>query len=155
MGGTPWAVAFSEPGDCAVVQQLDPLDRSMDAVAVADGEAGEAFVFFIPWGYLLPSLLLEALQSLVEVSNGLRILVLLLVMDPILLPDGSDERLGEVVESDRIVNVESLNEVGGRGRQDEVSVRDVEIGDGHRDCHGSARGSDGRGSGELVREEGT
>ena len=114
--GTPWAVTFSKPGDGAVVQQFDPFDGSVDAIAVADGEAGEAFVFFIPWGYLLPGLLLETLQPLMGVSNGLRILVLFLMMDPVPLSDGPNERFGEAVKSDRVVDVESLNEVSSRGR---------------------------------------
>ena len=43
MRGATRAVAFSKAGDCAVVQQLDPFDGLVDAVAVADSEVGEAF----------------------------------------------------------------------------------------------------------------
>ena len=62
--GTPWAVAFGESGYGAVVQQFDPLDGPVDAVAVADCEAGETLVLFVPGGYLLSCLLLESLQPL-------------------------------------------------------------------------------------------
>ena len=86
--GAARAIAFHEAGHRTVVQQLDPLDGLVDAVAVANGEEGETFVLFISRGYLLPSLLLKFLQSLVEVSDGARILILLLVIDPISLPNG-------------------------------------------------------------------
>ena len=129
--GTPWAVAFGEPRHSAVVQQLDPLDGSMDAVAVTNGEAREAFVFFIPRGYLLPSLLLELLKFLVEVSDGLGILLLFLEVDSVALADGLDELLDEVAEPNWVVDVEPLNDVGGQGRQYGVGA-----GDRHRDSGG-------------------
>ena len=106
VGSTPRAIAFSESGDGAVVQQLDPFDGPVDTITVANSEAGEALVFFIPQGYLLPGLLLEALQSLMEVSNSFRVLILFLMVDPVLLLDGLDEGLGEAVESNRVVDVE-------------------------------------------------
>ena len=133
VGGASRAVAFGESGDGAVVQQLDPFDGSVDAVAVADSEAWKTFVFFIPRGYLLPSFLLEPLKSLVEVSDGLRILILLLVMNPVVLVDGLNELLGKGAEPDRVVDVESLDDVSGRGRGDRVNVRD-----GHGDGGGGA-----------------
>ena len=111
VGSTPRAIAFGEPGDCAVVQQLDPFDGSVDAVAVADGESREAFVLFIPRGYLLPSLLLKSLELLVKVSDGLSILILLLVMDPIPLPNGLYKGFSEATEPDRVVDIETLDEV--------------------------------------------
>ena len=70
MGGTTWAVAFCEAGHRIVVQQFYPLDRLVYTIAVADGEKGEAFVFFVPGGYLLPCLFLESLQFLMEVVAG-------------------------------------------------------------------------------------
>ena len=144
--GTSQAVAFGECGNCAIVQQLDPFDGSMDAVAVADSKAGEAFVFFIPWGYLLPCLLLESFQSLVKISNGLRILLLLLMADPVLLPDGLNEGLGEVAESDWVVDVKALNDVSCRRRGDRIGVGDVEAGNGHEDrCRGAGGAIGGHG----------
>ena len=111
VGGTPQAVAFGEPRDHAVVQQFDPFDGSVDTVAVADGETRETLVFLIPWGYLFPGLLLELLEPLVKVSNGLCILLLFLMMDSVLLSNGLYERLGEVAESDWVVDVKALNDV--------------------------------------------
>ena len=133
MRGTPWTIAFGEPRDSTVVQQFDPLDGAMDAIAVADGEAREALVFFIPRGYLFPCLLLKAFESLVEVGDSLRILFLFLMMDPIPLADGLYKLLGEVAEPDQVVDIEPLNDVSGRGRGDGVSA-----GDGHED---SGRGT--------------
>ena len=112
MGGTPRTVAFGEPGNGTVVQQFDPLDGSVDAVAIADGKAGEAFVFFIPQGYLLPGLFLESLEPLMKVSDGLCILFLFLVVDPIPLPNGLYERLGEIAEPNWVRDVETLDKVG-------------------------------------------
>ena len=123
MGSTSWTVAFGEPGDCAIVQQLDPFDGLMDAIAVADGESGEAFVLFIPWGYLFPSLLLELLKPLVKVSDGFGILLLFLVMDPVALTDGLYELFSEIAEPDWIVDVEPLDNVSGRGWGDGIDVR--------------------------------
>ena len=140
MGGTPWAVAFGESGDGAVVQQLDPFDGSVDPVAIADGEAGEAFVFFIPQGYLLPGLFLEALQSLVKVSNGLCVFFHIPVMDSISLFDGLDEGRGELTESDGVPDVKALYEVSCGRWRDGVDMGVVEIRDGHEDCRGSAGG---------------
>ena len=114
VGSTAQTVAFGEAGDCAVVQELDPFDGTVDAVAVADGEIGKTFVLFIPGGYLLPGLFLKALQSLVKVSNGFRVLLLFLVVNPVLLPDGVNEGLSEVAESDWVVDIEPLNDVSSR-----------------------------------------
>ena len=100
----------------------------MDAVAVADGEPGEAFVLFISRGYLLPSLLLKSLEPLVKVSDGLSILILLLMMDPIPLPDGLYELFSEGAESDWVVDIEPLDDVSSRGWRDGINV-----GDGHGD----------------------
>ena len=111
MGGAAWAVAFGETGDCTVVQQFDPFDRSMDAVAIADGEMGEAFVLFIPRRYLLPGLLLKAFEPLVKVSNGLCILLLFLMMDPVPLSNGLYKGLGKAAEPDWVSNVKALDEV--------------------------------------------
>ena len=83
----------------------------MDTVAVANGEAGEAFVFFIPWQYFLPGLFLKPLEPLVKVSDGLCILVLFLVMDSISLSNGLYEGLSEVTEPDWVIDVETLDEV--------------------------------------------
>ena len=135
MRGTPWSISFGEPRDRAVVQQLDPLDGSVDAAVVADGEPGEAFVFFIPRGYLFPSLLLESFKFLVKVSDGLCILVLLLVMDSVALADGLYKLLREVAEPDWVVEVESLDDVSGRGWGDRVDVRGR---------HGDSGGGTGR-----------
>ena len=85
----------------------------MDAIAVADGKTWETLIFFVPWGYLLPSLLLEPLESLVKVSDSLRILVLLLVMDPVTLADGLYELFSEVVEPDWVLDIEPLDNVSG------------------------------------------
>ena len=120
--GAARAVAFGEAGDCAVVQQFDPLDGAMDAVAVADGEAWKALVLLVSWGYLLPSLLLEPLKSLVKVSDGLCILLLLLMMNSVALVDSLNELFGEVAEPDRVVDVEPLNDVSGRGWGDGVHI---------------------------------
>ena len=112
MRGTPWAVAFGEPRDCAIVQQFDPLDGPVDAVAVANGKAGETFIFFIPRGYLLLGLFLKLFEPLMKVSDGLCILFLLLVIDPVLLSNSLDEGFGEAAESDWVVDVEAFNDVG-------------------------------------------
>ena len=111
MGGTPWTVAFSEPRDCAVVQELDPFDGSVDTIAVADGEPGEAFVLFVPQRYLLPSFFLESFESLMEVSNSFGVLFHVPVVDPVSLLDGLDKRCGELTESDWVTDVEALYEV--------------------------------------------
>ena len=108
----------------------------MDAVAIADGETREAFVFFIPRGYLLPGLLLKTFKSLVEVSDGLRILLLFLVMDPVPLSDSLYERLGEAAESDRVHDVEALHDIACGCWGDRIDVGDGEIGDGHEDRRG-------------------
>ena len=113
----------------------------MDAVAVANGEAGEALVFLIPWGYLFPRLFLEPFQPLVKVSDSFGILLLLLVVDPVSLPDGLYKGLGEVAEPDWVVDVEALNEVACQCRGDRVGAGDVEVRDRHEDCCGSARGA--------------
>ena len=83
----------------------------MDSVAVGNGEEREAFVFLIPGGYLLPGLLLKPFQSLVEVSNGLRILFLLLVVDSVPLLDGLYKGLGNTAEPDWVVDIEPLDDV--------------------------------------------
>ena len=114
--GAAGAVAFGETGDGAVVEQLDPLDRSMDAIAVGNGEEWETLVFFIPWGYLLPYLLLESLQPLVEVSNHVCILILFLLVDPVLLLDSLYEGLSDTAESDWVVDVEPLDDVSSGGQ---------------------------------------
>ena len=111
VGSAAGTIAFSEPRDCAVVQELDPFDGPMDAVAVADGEVGEAFVFLVPWGYLLPRFFLESLQSLMEVSNSFCVLILLLLVDPISLPNGVYEGLGDTAEPNWVVDVESLDDI--------------------------------------------
>ena len=139
--GTPRPVAFGEPRNCAVVQKFDPFDRSVDAVAVADGEAGEAFVLFIPGGYFLPCFLLKSLKSLVEVSDSLGVLLHIPVMDPVLLLDGFDEGRGELAKSDRIPDVKTLYEVSHRRWGDGVGMGSAEVGDGHEGCCGGARGS--------------
>ena len=136
--GTPWAVVFGEPGDRAVVQQFDPFDGPMDTVAVADGEARKAFVFFIPGGYPLPSFFLETFEPLMKVSDGFRILLLFLMMNSVSLADGLYELLSEVAESDRVVDVKPLNDVSSRGWGNGVDVWD-----GHKDG--------GRGTGRAVR----
>ena len=106
----------------------------MDAIAVADGEAGEAFVFFVPRRYLLPGLLLESLQSLVKVSDGLCVLFHVLVMDSISLLNGFDERRSELAKLGWVADVKALYNVSCRCRGDGISVGDVEVGDGHEDC---------------------
>ena len=141
MRGTPWSVAFGEAGDCAVVQQLDPFDRPVDAVAVADGEPRETFVLFVPRGYLFPSLFLESLKFLVEVSDGLGVLLHISVMDSVPLLDGFNQRCGKLAKLDGIPDVETLYEVSCGYRGDGISVGDAEIGDGHKGCSGGARGS--------------
>ena len=141
--GAAWTITFGEARDCAVVQKLDPLDGSVDAVAVADGEVGEAFVFFIPRRYFFPGFFLEVLQPLMEVSNGCRVLLLLLVMDSIPLSDGLYEGFGDTVEPNWVVDVEPLNDVSsGSGRDG------FDIGDRHEDRCRSARGAI-RGHGDV------
>ena len=85
--GAAQAISFSEARHCTVVQQLDPLDRLVNAIAVTNGEERKAFVFFVARWYPLLCLLLESLQFLVEVSNGTCILILFLVVDPVPLSD--------------------------------------------------------------------
>ena len=131
--GTPRTVTFCEPGDRAVVQQLDPFDRPVDAIAVADGETGEAFVFFVSRGYLLPGLFLEPFEPLMKVGDGLYILLLLLVMDPVPLSNGLYEGLSEVAEPDWVSDVKTLDEVSCGGRRDGVGMGNVEVGSGHED----------------------
>ena len=132
--GATGAVAFSEAGNCAVVQQLDPLDRLVNAVAVANREPREALVFFVSWGYLFPGLLLEPFQPLVKVSNGLCILFHLLVVDPVALADGLYKLFGEVAEPGQVVDVEPLDDVSSRCWRDRIDV-----GDRHGDGGGSTR----------------
>ena len=124
MRGAARAVAFREAGHGTVVQQLNPLDGSVDAVAVANSEKGETFILFISRGYPLPSLLLEFFQFLIEVSNGARILILLLVMDPIPLPNGLYERLCDCSKSDWVFEIEPMKDIGSGGWQDGVSMGD-------------------------------
>ena len=100
--GTPRAVSFSESRDRAVIQQLDPFDGPVNAVAVADGEPGEALVFLISRGNLLPGLLLKSFEPLVKVSDGLSILFHIPVMDPVPLFDGFNEGRSELAKSDRV-----------------------------------------------------
>ena len=133
MGGTPWAVAFSEPRDCAIVQQLDPFDRSVDSIAIADGETREALILLISWRYLLPGLLLKAFEPLMKVSDGLGILFHIPVVDSVPLLDGLDKGRGELAESDRVADVKALNKVSRGSRGDGVDVRVVEVGDRHED----------------------
>ena len=135
--GASRAIAFGESGDCAIVQQLDSLDWSVDAVTVADSEARKAFVLLIPQRYFLPSFFLKLLELLVKVSDGLRILILLLVMDSVSLMDGLYELLSEVAEPGWVVDVKSLDDVSGRGRGDGVDVR-------------GRHGDGGRGTGRAV-----
>ena len=139
--GTSWAIAFGESGDCAVVQQFDPFDWSVDAVTVADCKTGKALVLFISRRYLLPSLFLELLESLVKVSNGLCILLLFLMMDSVSLTDGLYELFSEITEPDWVVDVEPLDDVSGRGRGDGVDVRD-------------RHGNGGRGTGRAAGHHG-
>ena len=136
MGGAARAVSFSESQDRAVVQKFDLFDRTVDTIAVANGEVREAFVLFIPRRYLFPGLFLELLQSLLEVSNGLCILLLFLMVDPVSLPDGLNEGFGEAAEPNWVIDVESLDEVSGRCWGYRVST-----GDRHEDGYGGARGT--------------
>ena len=138
---TSWSIPFGESRDCTVVQEFDPLDRSVNAVAVADSKAGEAFVLFIPRGYLFPCFFLESFESLMEVSNGLSILFHIPVVDPVPLLDGFDKGRGELTKSDRIADIKALYEVSRRGRGDRVDVRGVEVRERHEDRSGGARGS--------------
>ena len=142
--GTPRPIPFGESRYRTVVQQFDPLDGTMDAVTVADSKAREAFILFVSRGYLLPGLLLESFELLVKVSDCFSILVLLLVVDPISLPDGLYELFGEVTEPDWVMDVKPLDDVSSRGGQDGICGGDV--GNGHKDG--------GRSTGRAVRGHG-
>ena len=106
----------------------------MDAIAITNREAREAFVLFIPGGYLLPSFFLEPFESLVKVSDGFSILLHVLVVDPVPLLDRFNEGRGELAESDGVSDVEALYEVGRGYGGNRVSARDVEVGDRHESC---------------------
>ena len=138
VGSAAGAVAFGEPRDCTVVQELDPFDGSVDAVAVADRKIREALILFIPRGYLLPSLFLEALQPFMEVHNGVREVVLLLFVDPVVLPNGVYEQLCDTPEPDWVIGIESLNDVSSGVWRDGVNMRD-----GHENRGAGARGTVG------------
>ena len=109
--GAAGTVSFGESGYCTVVKEFDPFDGSVNAVAVADGETREAFILLVSGGYLFPSLLLKPFEPLVKISDGLSVLLLLLVMNRVPLPDGPNKGLSETAEPDRVVDVEALNEV--------------------------------------------
>ena len=58
VGGAAWAIISGKCRDHTVVEHLDPLDRSVDAVATADGEVGEAFINLVAgWGFPVGPLL--------------------------------------------------------------------------------------------------
>ena len=136
--GASRPVAFGESRDCAVVQELDPFDGPMDAIAIADCKAGEAFILLIPGGYLFPRFFLEMLESLVEVSDSLSVLFHIPVMGSVLLLDSFDEGCGELAKSDGISDVETLYEVSCGRWGDGVSAGGTEVGDRHEGrCVGS------------------
>ena len=109
--GAAGAVSFGESGHHTVVKKLDPLDGSVNTIAIADGEIREALILLIPRGYLFPSLLLKAFEPLVKVSDGLCILLLFLMMDHVPLLDGPYEGLSETAEPDQVADIGALNEV--------------------------------------------
>ena len=101
---------------------------------------GEAFVLFIPRGYLLPGFLLKSFKPLVKVSDGLGILFHIPVVNPVPLLDGFNEGRGELTKSDRVADIKALYEVSCRGRGDGVGARGAEVGNGHEGGCGDSRG---------------